>query len=1121
MPHPLQATKPFSLIAALCISTPAITLQAEEKISPSDSMIVNGKWNLFGEVVAHGNSLRIATPGDGVVANVNAKGEYKHGWFIASKDAYQDLHLKLDFLLPERSNSGVYFMGRYEIQLLDSYGKKEPGPGDLGGLYQRWDDQRNPKGFDGVAPRVNAAKPAGEWQTMEVTFRAPRFAADGTKTHHAKFLKVLINDQLVQENTVAKGPTRSAIRLNETSNPDRLMIQGDHGPVALRNIQLTKLKLSTDGEPALSGEEATPLDSKGRYQINAVDLGKDLFKSKGCAECHSIKAGENKTGPSLHGLFTQSVRETKIYIPSEGHHKTTPADLNYLKSSMRRSMEELAYQADGTPYLPTMPPFSFKLINNNEANALYAYLKTLNPAADAGPSIQWVEKPSAKYVLKDDPIAIWVKDTPKLERVDSGENVSGRTYHVGLPGDINYSFDPRTLAIAQVWDGPFLRKLDQVDRGRGGAELGFQNRNYGLANLFQPLDAKAKPVDLTYTSPARLFDPEQAKAFLADTSDVIQTIEALPGRFLGVDTPKQGIPSFRYQVGDNQVKLRLELSHSGKLDASFDLDLKSPLVLTIPADKLQNPNVSLGELKGQQWTIPAGKHQKVSFSATLPKVQGELYTSELSASESHQPQPLTWKATEKPAKLPPGYQLEVGNTPNDPFGRPLVFEAMGIEFHEGDTYVSTRTAGIWKVVDGQWKLFADGTYDSLGLVVNSSKEVVIGEKPGITRLIDADGDDWAERREVITEKFRFNGDYHEYLHGPIKQGDSYLFSLNLGNEVKGMYKAGGEWMGTAGGLRGWMLSTDAQGNTRTFASGFRSPAGLALSPNNEIVYTENQGEYVGTSKVFIVEQDKFYGNPTGLIDQKGYNTESPEVQWDAVKATRELPVMLLPHQEVMNAPGSPEWVTEAVQFGPFQGQMLLGDQLQSNIYRIDVQEVAGKRQAAAMPFMEGLDSGAMRLRFNPADSSLWIGQTGRGWRAKGGESFGFQRITFDPATQVEAIHTVEVTPTGFEVIFTQAQPEEDVTALAKISSCYYMNNATYGSPKHGERQEKVSKATWNQERTKLSLQVENFAAIPSDNPEASSRVYRIDLSRTAFGKAHGTFFAKAYYTLHALPKANN
>jgi hypothetical protein len=447
----------------------------------------------------------------------------------------------------------------------------------------------------------------------------------------------------------------------------------------------------------------------------------------------------------------------------------------------------------------------------------------------------------------------------------------------------------------------------------------------------------------------------------------------------------------------------------------------------------------------------------------------------------------------------------------------LVFEALGIEFHNGEAFVSTRTAGIWKVVDGKWHLFAEGAYESIGLVVNSAKDVVIGEKAGLTRLIDSDGDHWAEKRENITDKFRFNGDYHEYLHGPIKQNGNYLFSLNLGNEVRGMYKADGVWMGTVGGLRGWMLSSDEKGDTEIFASGFRSPAGLALSPANEIVYTENQGEYVGTSKVFKVKKGGFHGNPNGLIDIPGKNTNSPEVQWDAVKDTRELPILLLPHGEVMNAPGSPEFLTEKITFGPFQGQMFLGDQLQSNIYRIDTQVVDGQEQAVTIPFAEGLKSGAMRLRFDPSDSSLWIGQTGRGWRSRGGNTYALQRIVYDPKVPVNAIKTVKATSKGFDVHFTESQSGKEETSSIQCRSWYYLNSNKYGSPKQGDREEKVLEATWNADQTVCHITLDNFK-VENEKSSDSSRVYRINLANTDFGKKHGAFFAKAYYTLHKIPK---
>jgi hypothetical protein len=314
-----------------------------------------------------------------------------------------------------------------------------------------------------------------------------------------------------------------------------------------------------------------------------------------------------------------------------------------------------------------------------------------------------------------------------------------------------------------------------------------------------------------------------------------------------------------------------------------------------------------------------------------------------------------------------------------------------------------------------------------------------------------------------------------------------------------------------------MLSSDEQGNTGRFASGFRSPAGLALSPAGEIFYTDNQGEYVGTSKMFKVKPGKFYGNPTGLIDTPGLNTDSPEVTWDAVKETRELPILLLPHNEVMNAPGSPEFLTENINFGPFQGQIFLGDQLHSNIYRVDTQIVNGQEQAVAMPFMKGLKSGAMRLKFNPSDSSLWIGQTGRGWRSRGGSNYALQRISYNPGVVVDAIKTLKVTAKGFDVYFTQPQSGADESKNIQCHSWYYLNSSEYGSPEQGQREETVMSSAWNTDKTILHLTMKDFRIEPKQDSTDSSRVYRINLARTAFGNKNGAFLAKAYFTVHQIP----
>lgn len=171
----------------------------------------------------------------GVIVN----GIATHTTNLISERKFGDIELYLEFVLSKDSNSGVYLHGLYEVQILDSYGSSRPLKyGDAGGIYEQVD--KDNKGFGGTPPRVNASRPPGEWQSFDILFRAPRFDASGRKTMDAKFEKVVFNGKLVQENTTSGGPTRSALALTEApENP--IMLQGDHGPVAFRNIYFRPL----------------------------------------------------------------------------------------------------------------------------------------------------------------------------------------------------------------------------------------------------------------------------------------------------------------------------------------------------------------------------------------------------------------------------------------------------------------------------------------------------------------------------------------------------------------------------------------------------------------------------------------------------------------------------------------------------------------------------------------------------------------------------------------------------------------------------------------------------------------------------------------------------------------
>jgi len=178
-------------------------------------------------------------PGEGVITN-GSKGRTRN---LFTAGEFGDIAAHIEFLIPRGSNSGVYFMGRYEIQVYDSFGKKGAYPGiECGGIYQRWDRSRGKgkEGFEGHSPRVNASRPPGMWQTFDVVFRAPRFDASGKKIANARFVKVVHNGQVVHENVALSGPTRgAAFRDEKPTGP--LMFQGNHGPVAYRHIRVLPL----------------------------------------------------------------------------------------------------------------------------------------------------------------------------------------------------------------------------------------------------------------------------------------------------------------------------------------------------------------------------------------------------------------------------------------------------------------------------------------------------------------------------------------------------------------------------------------------------------------------------------------------------------------------------------------------------------------------------------------------------------------------------------------------------------------------------------------------------------------------------------------------------------------
>ena len=193
-------------------------------------------WEIVGDVALNSDNPRLLTgkPGTGVILN-GPKGRARN---LYTKENFGDVEVHLEFLLSKGSNSGVKFEGIYEIQIADSYGRKKLTGSDCGGVYPRADVKPRYHSIDkGIAPRVNACKPPGEWQTLDAVFRAPRFDASGKKVANARLVKAVLNGQVIHEGVELKWPTGD----NWTRTPPPtgpVMLQGDHGPVAFRNVRV-------------------------------------------------------------------------------------------------------------------------------------------------------------------------------------------------------------------------------------------------------------------------------------------------------------------------------------------------------------------------------------------------------------------------------------------------------------------------------------------------------------------------------------------------------------------------------------------------------------------------------------------------------------------------------------------------------------------------------------------------------------------------------------------------------------------------------------------------------------------------------------------------------------------
>ncbi|MFC3117153.1 DUF7133 domain-containing protein [Cellvibrio fontiphilus] len=1058
--------------------------------NPADFFKENKAWVTTTKASAVGNKLQLAPNSkEGNILALSAS----NGEHLIAHEWLGDSVLDMEFLVTEGSDAQLFIQGRYAVPLKNV---------------------------------------TNEWQHLRAKFRAPRYNEASIKTEPALILEVTINGEPVLTNDIRTGLSEgSSIPWEGTGGPTSLLVK--KGQMALRNFTLAGADFSLVTVPKNSGEATNE-----KELVDFVALGKETFGAVGCNACHLVSADDSgvSTGPNLYGLFKREPRNREVVEGGEGHRFTVKADRQYLHRSLREPEAQLAISESGAkkgePYLPIMPAFSAQVLSDVQIDAIGDYLATLNPPAEQGPAIKLLAQTGAEeYDPVKDRLQFLVGDEVRIQRgpmvLSDGFGSSGRAIHVGTPWGVNYTFDPRLLAITKIWQGGFLDMSGEfLNRGGKGLKMGFESREISLGSkafLLAPLNAKGEVIDFSFKE-AQYGDAATVKASLESKEDHLPRVAAMDAQFLGYfrdSKQKQQLPSFKYRVGKNTLEIQTSIAADGNVTVTVKGELASPQSFALNGDALQNISSKQGQIANQQWTLPAGKIN-ASLSAKMTLANNPWRPEVVKF--NHYKQPV--KITESKANMPTGYKVESYYPPKDNFGREQLFEALGLSLTEDNTVViATRTAGIWRMVKGQWQLFAEGTFDSLGVIAEDKKglTVVVGQKAELTRISDTNGDGVADKFDTLFDAHSYHGNYHTYMHGPARGSDgAYYISLNLAhNEAGSSYKAGGQYMGTEGGLGGWNIRVEPNGKFTPWAYGLRSPAGLGTSPDGRLWYSDNQGEYMSTSKIFVIEKDAYYGHPSALVDLPGVTPEMAEKTRDSMFDKRADAIILLPHNRVANSPGHPAWDTTKGKFGPYAGQMLMGDQTQSNLLRIAVQSVDGKEQGSVMPFIDGLESGVMRPLFLK-DGSLLLGQTGRGWQAKGGHVASLQRIVWDGKTVAPAITEMLATPTGFSLQLTQplaAQiTAEQLQSLLALESWVYRDAAEYGSDELGMQKETIKALRISADRKSIEIDLASLAQAKV-HPQQTARVYHANLnSKTLFAK-DAPEKMEAYYTLYKFPAA--
>jgi cytochrome c551/c552 len=480
--------------------------------------------------------------------------------------------------------------------------------------------------------------------------------------------------------------------------------------------------------------------------------------------------------------------------------------------------------------------------------------------------------------------------------------------------------------------------------------------------------------------------------------------------------------------------------------------------------------------------------------------------------------------------IPEGIVLEVGGLVTMP---------------NGDLAASTRRGDVYIIENPSadkphFRKFATGLHEILGLAYKND-HLYCAQRGELTRLSDTNGDGKADNYETIAS-WPISGHYHEYSFGPkVGPDGAFYVTGNVG------FGASDWWAGKSFvPNRGWTMRINEDGTVEKYAAGMRSPCGIGMI-GGDFFYGDNQGDWMGSGFISHVEKGDFMGHPASLewastadspvkmrkeiifakVDPKDDPKKKPEyVKEEAMTTIYEMaknnpnmgiksPAVWLPHG--LLGVSTSEIITDDTKgaFGPFGGQVFVGDQGMSKIARVFLEKVNGRYQGASFDFLSGFRSGVLRMSW-AGDGAMYVGGTNRGWGSTGKEDFGLERLIFAGNMPFE-MKTVKAMPDGFEIEFTKEVDKklaENVNSY-DVSSYTYKYHPVYGSPMVDIKENPVRGAKLANDNKTVRLVIDGLR----EGYVHEIKPVNVVSNDDKLNLLHGS----AYYTLNTIPageKAN-